>query len=110
MQVFSGFRFFVFGSTLCRILVLGPRSVFSSQLTLAQPEEHIRRHLYTVIINNVYLYGTLSVEINDPTHLTGHICVDASHDEEKYRNFTLPCDDPTRQRLVKYSTQCMGDA
>ncbi len=25
------------------------------------------------------------MEINDPTHLTGHVCVDASRDEEKYR-------------------------
>ncbi len=24
------------------------------------------------------------MEINDPTHLTGHVCVDASRDEEKY--------------------------
>jgi hypothetical protein len=29
------------------------------------------------------------VEINDPTHLTGHVCVDASRDEEKYQDFTL---------------------
>jgi hypothetical protein len=29
------------------------------------------------------------VEINDPTHLTGHVCVDASHDEEKYQVFAL---------------------
>jgi hypothetical protein len=29
------------------------------------------------------------VEINDPTHLTGHVCVDASLDEEKYQGFAL---------------------
>jgi hypothetical protein len=29
------------------------------------------------------------VEINDPTHLTGLVCVDASHDEEKYQDFGL---------------------
>jgi hypothetical protein len=29
------------------------------------------------------------VDINDPTHLTGHVCVDASRDEEKYQGFTL---------------------
>ena len=29
------------------------------------------------------------MEINDPTHLTGHVCVDASHDEEKYQVFVL---------------------
>ena len=29
------------------------------------------------------------MEINDPTHLTGHVCVDASRDEEKYQGFAL---------------------
>ena len=29
------------------------------------------------------------MEINDPTHLTGHVCVDASRDEEKYQGFVL---------------------
>jgi hypothetical protein len=29
------------------------------------------------------------VKINDPTHLTGHVCVDASRDEEKYQGFSL---------------------
>jgi hypothetical protein len=29
------------------------------------------------------------VEINDPTHLTGHVCVDGSLDEEKYQGFAL---------------------
>ncbi len=29
------------------------------------------------------------MEINDPTHLTGHVWVDASRDEEKYQGFTL---------------------
>ena len=29
------------------------------------------------------------MEINDPTHLTGHVCVDASHDEDKYQGFAL---------------------
>jgi len=29
------------------------------------------------------------VEINDPTHLTGHVCVDTSLDEEKYQGFAL---------------------
>jgi hypothetical protein len=30
------------------------------------------------------------VEINDPTHLTGHVCVeDTSRDEEKYQAFAL---------------------
>ncbi len=34
--------------------------------------------------------GSLSVEINDPTHLTGHVSVDASHDKEKYQVFVSP--------------------
>ena len=29
------------------------------------------------------------MEINDPTHLTGHVCVDTSRDEEKYQGFAL---------------------
>ena len=29
------------------------------------------------------------MEINDPTHLTGHVCVDASRDQNKYQGFTL---------------------
>ena len=29
------------------------------------------------------------MEINDPTHLTGHVCVDASRDEGKYQVFVL---------------------
>ncbi len=29
------------------------------------------------------------MEINDPTHLTGHVCVDASRDEDKYQGFAL---------------------
>ena len=33
--------------------------------------------------------GSLSVEINDPTHLTGHVCVDDSRDQEKYQSFVL---------------------
>ena len=50
------------------------------------------------------------MEINDPTHLTGHVCVDGSRDKEKYQGFALsgcPEDDRrgdrhlsgTRQRL-----------
>ena len=29
------------------------------------------------------------MEINDPTHLTGHVSVDVSRDEDKYQGFTL---------------------
>ena len=29
------------------------------------------------------------MEINDPTHLTGHVSVDVSRDEDKYQGFAL---------------------
>jgi hypothetical protein len=29
------------------------------------------------------------VEINDPTHLTGHVCVDPSRDQKKYQGYAL---------------------
>ena len=29
------------------------------------------------------------MEVNDPTHLTRHVCADSSRDPEKYKDFTL---------------------
>jgi hypothetical protein len=57
--------------------------------------------------------GPLSVEINDPTHLTGHVCVDASRDEEKYQDFTLsgcPEEDRRGDRHLSGTCQrlCVG--
>ncbi len=53
------------------------------------------------------------MEINDPTHLTGHVCVDASHDEEKYQDFTLsgcPEEDRRGDRYLSGTRQrlCVG--
>jgi hypothetical protein len=50
------------------------------------------------------------VEINDPTHLTGHVCVDVSRDEEKYQDFGLSgCDgggrQEGRQTFIRNSTE-----
>ncbi len=53
------------------------------------------------------------MEINDPTHLTGHVCVDTSHDEDKYQGFALsgcPEEDRRGDRHLSGTRQrlCVG--
>ena len=53
------------------------------------------------------------MEINDPTHLTGHVCVDASRDEDKYQGFALsgcPEEDRRGDRHLSGTRQrlCVG--
>ena len=37
------------------------------------------------------------MEINDPTHLTGHVCVDVSRDQEKYQITLSGCPEEERR-------------
>jgi hypothetical protein len=53
------------------------------------------------------------VEINDPTHLTGHVCVDASRDQKKYQGCVLsgcPEEDRRGDRHLSGTRQrlCVG--
>ena len=53
------------------------------------------------------------MEINDPTHLTGHVSVDVSRDEDKYQGFALsgcPEEDRRGDRHLSGTRQrlCVG--